>query len=216
MTRLFAGTPFDRPPVCDRCGKLESECVCPTPEPEGVPPHCQSVTIAVEKRKKGKTVTVLRGLSTVGNGSLELLTQLKSACGRRHVQGRSARDPRRARRSHPRNTFSHRLSHTKLAVARALPKKGQTPAPIRLTAGLHIRLGVSPLFSAKFVARERMMSIECLGKEGCHPSRIDGRLAVSAIHEFRQSQRPGMMGSSPDSTIRPASLGWANMRTRFT
>jgi translation initiation factor 1 len=81
MTRLFAGTPFDRPPVCDRCGKLESECVCPTPEPEGVPPHCKSVTIAVEKRKKGKTVTVLRGLSTVGNGSLELLTQLKSACG---------------------------------------------------------------------------------------------------------------------------------------
>lgn len=81
MTRLFAGTPFDRPPVCDRCGKLESECVCPAPEPESVPPHQQSVTIAVEKRKKGKVVTVLRGLSTVGNSSLELLTRLKSTCG---------------------------------------------------------------------------------------------------------------------------------------
>ena len=36
MTRLFAGTPWDRPPTCERCGKLESECDCP---PAAVPPR---------------------------------------------------------------------------------------------------------------------------------------------------------------------------------
>jgi translation initiation factor 1 len=35
----------------------------------------------VEKRKKGKVVTVLRGLSVEGNDLPDLLRQLKSACG---------------------------------------------------------------------------------------------------------------------------------------
>ena len=41
MTRLFAGTPWDRPPTCERCGKLESECACPPPavEPKRLPPE---------------------------------------------------------------------------------------------------------------------------------------------------------------------------------
>ncbi len=36
MTRLFAGTPFDRPPTCERCGKLVEDCACPPPEPEAL------------------------------------------------------------------------------------------------------------------------------------------------------------------------------------
>jgi translation initiation factor 1 len=81
MTRLFAGTPFDRPPSCERCGKFVQACVCPPPEPERVPPEKQLVKMAIERRKIGKVVTVLRGLSPDGAGITELLSYLKSVCG---------------------------------------------------------------------------------------------------------------------------------------
>jgi translation initiation factor 1 len=76
--RLFAGTPFDRPPRCERCGALETECKCP---PLPAPPETQTARVAVEKRKKGKQVTVVRGLSAAENDLPALLTQLKTACG---------------------------------------------------------------------------------------------------------------------------------------
>jgi translation initiation factor 1 len=81
--RLFAGTPYDRPPRCDRCGALEEECTCPAlvTEIAKIPPESQSVRLVVEKRKKGKMVTVLRGLAPKGNDLPDLLRQLKSACG---------------------------------------------------------------------------------------------------------------------------------------
>src|SRR5579863_9590147 len=83
MTRLFAGTPFDRPPVCDRCGQLESACACqPIFQPRNLtPPEKQTVRLAVEKRKKEKVVTVLRGLSATGNDLPSLLARLKNHCG---------------------------------------------------------------------------------------------------------------------------------------
>jgi translation initiation factor 1 len=78
--RLFEGTPFDIPPTCDRCGKLERECACPPPLTPTVPPDKQTARLALEKRKRGKEVTVVRGL--VDDASLvELLAKLKSACG---------------------------------------------------------------------------------------------------------------------------------------
>ena len=78
--RLFEGTPFDRPPKCDVCGELEADCNC-QPEPFRIPPEKQTARIAVEKRKRGKVVTVIRGLPEVGNDLPVLLTQLKSTCG---------------------------------------------------------------------------------------------------------------------------------------
>jgi translation initiation factor 1 len=81
--RLFEGTPFDIPPKCDRCGELESHCSCP-PEPPRrvlVDPSKQTAQLRVEKRKKGKTVTVVSGLSGDESDLVNLLTQLKSACG---------------------------------------------------------------------------------------------------------------------------------------
>lgn len=81
MTRLFAGTPFDRPPTCERCGALESECRCPPPAPVPDAPESQTVRIAIERRKNGKVVTAVRGVSTTADAHLELLTRLKSACG---------------------------------------------------------------------------------------------------------------------------------------
>jgi len=78
--RLFEGTPFDIPLTCDRCGKLEKECQCPPPKTPTVLPQQQTARIAVEKRKRGKVVTVVRGL--VDDQSLaHLLSQLKSVCG---------------------------------------------------------------------------------------------------------------------------------------
>jgi len=73
--RLFAGTPYDRPPKCDRCGALEPECTCP-PLAAG-----QMARVAIEKRKKGKVVTVIRGLTAENNDLPALLSRLKSQCG---------------------------------------------------------------------------------------------------------------------------------------
>ena len=84
MTRLFAGTQFDRPPRCETCGKLEAECQCPPPpppEPVRIPPETQTASLTVEKRKKGKMVTVIRGLDPDGNDLPTLLTRLKTVCG---------------------------------------------------------------------------------------------------------------------------------------
>ena len=79
--RLFEGTEFDRPPKCERCGKLESDCTCPPPPPVRLAPEKQTAKVAVEKRKKGKQVTVVRGLPASGNDLPELLTRLKTNCG---------------------------------------------------------------------------------------------------------------------------------------
>lgn len=81
--RLFEGTQWDRPPTCPRCGKVESECTCPVVEAprSTIPPEKQTVRLSVEKRKKGKMVTAIRGLSAEGNDLPALLTRLKNSCG---------------------------------------------------------------------------------------------------------------------------------------
>jgi translation initiation factor 1 len=85
MTRLFAGTPFDIPPRCDRCGELQEECHCP-PEPTApaadlVPPEKQSAKVRLDRRKHKRMVTVVWGLSADANDLPGLLSKLKSACG---------------------------------------------------------------------------------------------------------------------------------------
>ena len=83
MTRLFAGTPWDRPPTCERCGRLESECQCPpeVPELKRLAPETQTARIKVEKRPKGKVATVVRNLDPEGTDLPALATRLKTACG---------------------------------------------------------------------------------------------------------------------------------------
>ena len=81
--RLLAGTVFDRPPHCPRCDRLETECQCP-PDPVGsnlLSPKQQTAKLSVERRKKGKTVTVIRGLAAANNDLPSLLTKLKDSCG---------------------------------------------------------------------------------------------------------------------------------------
>jgi translation initiation factor 1 len=79
--RLFAGTKYDQPPKCDRCGKLETECLCSPPARRWISPASQVARLCLEKRKKGKVVTVIRGLSAEGNDLPAMLTRLKSLCG---------------------------------------------------------------------------------------------------------------------------------------
>ena len=79
--RLFEGTKWDRPPRCERCGELEEDCTCPPPAKVLMPPEKQTARLAVEKRKKGKVVTVVRGLPAEENDLPALLAQLKAACG---------------------------------------------------------------------------------------------------------------------------------------
>lgn len=83
MQRLFSGTPFDRPPTCERCGRLEAECACPlqVEEPARLPPGEQTARLRVEKRARGKVVTVVTGLDPLGNDLPSLTSQLKSRCG---------------------------------------------------------------------------------------------------------------------------------------
>ena len=79
--RLFSGTKYDQPPKCDRCGKLETECSCSLPAARWIAPASQVAHLRLEKRTKGKVVTVIRGLSPEGNDLPALLSRLKSQCG---------------------------------------------------------------------------------------------------------------------------------------
>ena len=79
--RLFEGTQWDRPPRCERCGEFEENLHLPasaqgadaTREADGPPRRRET--------KKGKVVTVVRGLPAEENDLPGLLGHLKAACG---------------------------------------------------------------------------------------------------------------------------------------
>jgi translation initiation factor 1 len=83
LKHIFKGTKWDVP--CERCAKPLSECQCPPPPPPPAPgaapvaPSAQTVIVRIEKRQKGKKVTVLSGLVTKDQEAL--LPQLKALCG---------------------------------------------------------------------------------------------------------------------------------------
>ncbi len=96
MSRLFSGTSFDRPPICDRCGKPQPECRCLTLPPKkkntlstgltlspetAIPPKDQVARIRIEKRKGNREVTLITGLEHPANDLPKLLTELKSSLG---------------------------------------------------------------------------------------------------------------------------------------
>ena len=80
---IFAGTDLYREPTCDRCGKIEGECVCEPAPAEAEPPEKQTARLSIEKRKRGKMVTVIRGLAE-GHPAphfANLLTAIKNHVG---------------------------------------------------------------------------------------------------------------------------------------
>ena len=83
LGRLFAGTPWDRPPRCERCGRLEADCNCPPPIAATVrlDPSTQTARLRIERRPRGKIVTVVSGLDPIGNDLDDLAGRLKARCG---------------------------------------------------------------------------------------------------------------------------------------
>ena len=81
MTRLFAGTPFDIPPRCDRCGELEQDCQCGPAAHQWLDPSKQTAKVRVDRRKHKRMVTVVWGLDPTESDLRALLSKLQSACG---------------------------------------------------------------------------------------------------------------------------------------
>jgi translation initiation factor 1 len=81
MAGLFDGTPLERPVTCEVCEQPMAQCSCPRSE-SGVVllPKDQPARVGREKRRRGKTVTVITGLDPVASNLDAILTQLKSAC----------------------------------------------------------------------------------------------------------------------------------------
>lgn len=96
MPGLFAGTPLERPVTCEVCEQPLAQCACPRDESGAVLlPKDQPAHVGREKRRKGKTVTVITGLNPAASNLDAILAQLKSACaaggtineGRVEIQG---------------------------------------------------------------------------------------------------------------------------------
>jgi len=96
MSGLFDGTPLERPVTCGVCNRSLARCECPRSESGAVLlPADQPARVGREKRRKGKTVTVITGLDPVASNLDAILSQLKTACaaggtiskGRIEVQG---------------------------------------------------------------------------------------------------------------------------------
>lgn len=78
---LFDGTPLERPITCQSCGLDLKSCQCsPPPEPE-VDPAKQRLQIRLEKRKRGKIVTVISGFICSDSQLKGILTDMKNLCG---------------------------------------------------------------------------------------------------------------------------------------
>lgn len=80
---LFDGTALQRPVLCSRCNADVKTCLCPPveiQEPE-VEPASQRLNVRVEKRKRGKVVTVVSGFGGSAAQRQQILTKLKNHCG---------------------------------------------------------------------------------------------------------------------------------------
>ena len=81
VSGLFDGTPLERPVTCRACEKPLDQCACPrNANGEVMLPKDQPARIGREKRRKGKTVTVITGLDPAASDLRAILGQLKSAC----------------------------------------------------------------------------------------------------------------------------------------
>lgn len=81
MSRLFSGTPLDRPVTCERCGELLDRCTCPrTAQGAILLPKDQQARVRREKRR-GKFVTVISGLDPVASDLPGLLKSLRTRFG---------------------------------------------------------------------------------------------------------------------------------------
>ena len=81
MSGLFDGTRLERPVTCEVCDQPLDQCACPRGESGAVLlPKDQFARVGQEKRREGKTVTVITGLDPVASDLDAILARLKSAC----------------------------------------------------------------------------------------------------------------------------------------
>ncbi len=81
MAGLFTGTRLERPVTCEICEKSLDDCACPRAADGTVfLPKDQPLRVNLEKRRKGKTVTVVTGLDAAASDVGGILGQLKAAC----------------------------------------------------------------------------------------------------------------------------------------
>lgn len=81
MSGLFDGTPLERPITCPACKEPLEQCACPrSAGGEVLLPKDQPVRVGREKRRKGKTVTVITGLDPAASDLSDILSRLKSTC----------------------------------------------------------------------------------------------------------------------------------------
>lgn len=78
---LFDGTVLERPVKCEECGKLAKECICVPAPPADVEPQTQRLKVRLDKRKRGKLMTVISGFSCSQVQMQRVLTELKDQCG---------------------------------------------------------------------------------------------------------------------------------------
>ena len=78
MSGLFDGTPLERPVTCEACEKPLDQCACPRDASGQVLlPKDQPARVGLEKRRKGKTVTVIAGLDPTASDFDTILRKLK-------------------------------------------------------------------------------------------------------------------------------------------
>lgn len=75
---LFDGTALERTVLCDRCGLDVKHCRCP---PVDTPAAKQLLKLRVEKRKRGKLVTVITGFNCSADQLHATLSALQNQCG---------------------------------------------------------------------------------------------------------------------------------------
>lgn len=75
---LFDGTALERPILCSRCHTVVQHCKCPLLD---TPAEKQSLKIRLDKRKRGKLVTVVSGFHCSEMQIQETMSYLKSQCG---------------------------------------------------------------------------------------------------------------------------------------
>ena len=75
---LFDGTALERPVLCDRCGEEIRSCQCP---PMDTPAAKQSLKVRLDRRKRGKLITVVSNFHCSDQQIQETLTALKNKCG---------------------------------------------------------------------------------------------------------------------------------------
>ncbi len=82
---LFDGTALERPVVCELCGQDTKVCKCTPQDVEASQPDTlparQLLKVRVDKRKRGKLITVVAGFSCKPPKLKAVLTQLKNHLG---------------------------------------------------------------------------------------------------------------------------------------